>query len=125
MLVTGATVRSRVIDEITKIQEGISIGLSAAMVMGDGTLGKKAGICDMAFSDQMSKRRWIEKKTSLIATEQLYLTVGKTFVTRSAEARREGSIQAPDYYAVDDNGQNQVFYERERILNKNVFFTLF
>ena len=127
MLVTGATVRSRVIDvmveddlvmesvidEITKTQEGISIGLSAAMFMGDGALGKIAGLGDMAFSDKETKRRWIEQKTSLIATEQLYLTVGKTFVTRSAEARREGAIQAPDYYAVDDLGQSLHLYERE------------
>ncbi len=132
MLVTGATVRSRVIDvmveddclmesvvnDITQTQEGVSVGVNTTVATGDGILGKIGGLGDMAFSDKETKRRWIEEKTAFVATEQLYLSVGKKFVTRSAEAKRIGEDKAPPYYTVNkytrnEAGERQAFYERE------------
>ncbi|MDP3371289.1 MAG: hypothetical protein Q8S21_00100, partial [Candidatus Paracaedibacteraceae bacterium] len=127
MLVTGGTVRGKVIDvmleddlllesvvnEINQTMEGTSVSLSASMAFGDGALEKVAGLGDMAFSNTESKRRWIEEKTAFIATEQLYLTVGKNYITRSAFAKREGPDRAPDYYAVDETGNPLSFFERE------------
>ncbi len=140
MNMKGSTVRARIIDamieddlllesvvdEVEQTQKGISIAVNGNIASGDGALGKAAGIGDLSFAHKKKSRRWIEEFTSMIATEQLYLTVGKSFVTRSAFAKREGADKEPDYYTVDDNGQNQVFYKRDMpiIDNACAFFSL-
>ncbi|MDP3371281.1 MAG: hemagglutinin repeat-containing protein, partial [Candidatus Paracaedibacteraceae bacterium] len=140
MLVTGASVRSKVIDvmleddlllesvvnEISQETQGMSVGLSTSMMYGDGVLDKISGLGDMAFSNTESKRRWIEQKTAFIATEQLYLTVGKNYITRSAHAKREGQDKAPDYHARNAAGNTLRFFERQMPITDNAcaFYSL-